>query len=78
MSPPLPKDRFAPLHVRLDPRRPDYARILELHARAIARGEPGYRDPASGYQVFTAAQLWSIGACCDSGCRHCPFIDGAR
>lgn len=61
-------DRLAPDH----PRR---AEILAAHAAAVAAGEPAYIDPATGYQVFTAAELLERGTCCDSGCRHCPYLD---
>ena len=27
-----------------------------------------------GLMVFTAAFLLKRGYCCDSGCRHCPFV----
>jgi len=44
-----------------------------LHAAAVARGEHRYRDPASGYHVFTALGLEARGECCGAGCRHCPY-----
>lgn len=59
---------------RLSPDRPDRAAILAAHAAALARGEDGYVDPVSGYFVFTAAYLADRGTCCDSGCRHCPYV----
>ncbi len=74
---PLPRDRRAPHPARLDPARDDYASIVEAHETAIARGEPGYLDPATGRFVFTAQALWERGACCESGCRHCPYLDRA-
>jgi hypothetical protein len=54
-----------------DPQRAD---ILAAHAAAMADGEPGYDDPATGLFVFTAAYLDERGYCCDQGCRHCPFV----
>lgn len=48
--------------------------ILAAHRRALESGEPAYTDPVTGYSVFTAAWLWARGSCCESGCRHCPFI----
>jgi len=45
----------------------------QLHDQAVAAGEPSYRDPRSGYRVFTSTYLASRGECCGSGCRHCPF-----
>lgn len=44
-----------------------------LHAAAVSRGEHRYRDPASGYRVFTALGLEARGECCGAGCRHCPY-----
>jgi hypothetical protein len=58
---------------RLAPEHPRRAEILAAHATALAAGEPGYLDPATGAFVFTAAELASNGTCCGSGCRHCPW-----
>jgi hypothetical protein len=46
---------------------------LSAHDEAVARGEDGYLDPATGLFVMTAAYLASREACCGSGCRHCPY-----
>jgi hypothetical protein len=46
---------------------------MALHAVAIERGDLSYRDPVTGYTVFTARFLADRGYCCDSGCRHCPY-----
>ena len=54
-----------------DPRR---AEILAAHRDAVAAGEAGYLDPATGLFVFTAAYLTERGTCCDSKCRHCPYV----
>jgi hypothetical protein len=59
---------------RLSPSHPHYARILSLHAEALERGDPGYRDPVSGLFVFSAAFHADRGYCCESGCRHCPYV----
>lgn len=74
----VPADRVPPLTARLDPARSDHAAIVAAHDRALARGEDGYLDPTTGYHVFTAQALWDRGACCHSGCRHCPFAAGPR
>lgn len=47
--------------------------MLDAHARAVAAGEDGYLDPATGLFVLTAAYLADRGRCCGSGCRHCPY-----
>jgi hypothetical protein len=52
------------------PRRSD---VLAEHDRALESGAAGYRDPASGFFVMTAAYLAAQGACCGNGCRHCPY-----
>jgi len=73
----LPAALAVPDPARLDPARPDYRAVLAAHARALGAGEDGYPDPATGYRVFTAAFLWDRGTCCDSGCRHCPYLNQA-
>lgn len=60
-------DRLPPTHARYD-------EIVAAHAAALDAGEPAYTDPATGYQVFTADELLARGTCCDSGCRHCPYL----
>lgn len=47
--------------------------INVLHEKACANGEYYYRDPESGYIVFTAIKHRKRGYCCKSGCRHCPY-----
>jgi hypothetical protein len=59
---------------RLAPDAPHRAEILAAHRRALACGEAGYDDPATGLFVLTAAYLAGRGKCCDSGCRHCPYV----
>jgi len=70
----LPAHLYLPHPDRLDPSRDDYAMLLQRHEAAIARGESFYVDPATGAMVFTAQSLWERGYCCDSGCRHCPYL----
>ncbi|MGD9752959.1 MAG: DUF5522 domain-containing protein [Acidimicrobiia bacterium] len=64
---------------RPDPARfpPDtvwYGATLAAHDTAVARGDAGYLDPRTGLFVLTAAELAARGTCCDSGCRHCPYV----
>ena len=59
---------------RLSHQHPRFVEIMARHAAAVAAGEPCYNDPVSGLTVFTAAFLAERGYCCDSGCRHCPFV----
>ena len=59
---------------RLSHRHRSFVEIMARHSAAVAVGEPCYNDPTSGLTVFTAAFLAERGYCCDSGCRHCPFV----
>jgi hypothetical protein len=59
--------------VRFRNRIDDEQAIATAHDGAESRGELSYRDPRTGYQVFTAATLRGRGSCCGSGCRHCPW-----
>jgi hypothetical protein len=59
---------------RLDPDRPDREAILAAHSAAMVSGDDGYVDPASGLFVFTAAWLADRGSCCETECRHCPYV----
>jgi len=67
--------RHVPHPRRLSEHHPRRAEILGRHDDALHRGEPVYTDPMSGLSVFTAEFLASRGYCCDSGCRHCPYVD---
>lgn len=58
---------------RLAPDHPHRDAIIDTHRAALAAGEDGYIDPVTGRYVFTAARLLANGACCNSGCRHCPW-----
>ncbi|MFO7777379.1 MAG: DUF5522 domain-containing protein [Nitriliruptoraceae bacterium] len=78
MSDDLPGARRVPLVTRLDPAHPAYEHVLAMHEQAVAADVPTYPDPLSGFEVLTAAELWARGFCCDSGCRHCPFVEGPR
>jgi Family of unknown function (DUF5522) len=73
--PPLRPYHLTPHPSRLSPRHRRYTEIMAAHDAAIAARIPTYRDPVSGLQVFTAAFLAERGTCCDSGCRHCPYVD---
>lgn len=76
----MPTDELAsrplnePHPSRLPADHPQRDEILERHAAALAAGQPGYPDPASGLMVLTAAYLADRGTCCGSGCRHCPYV----
>lgn len=63
-----------PHHARLSTDDPLYSEILRLHAAALAAGADTYVDPRSGYTVLTAGYLARRGTCCESGCRHCPYV----
>lgn len=73
--PSLPEELRQPAPSRLPLDHPRRAEILAAHGRALEQGRPAYGDPATGYWVFTAAYLWDRGFCCDTGCRHCPYVE---
>jgi hypothetical protein len=59
---------------RLSPEHPLYAEILRAHWEALQSRADSYVDPATGLTVLTAGFLARRGYCCDSGCRHCPYV----
>lgn len=71
---PLPDELRIPHAGRLPPTTPGYDAVVAAHENAIAKGEPGYLDPITDLFVMTTAYLWERGECCDSGCRHCPYL----
>lgn len=60
---------------RLSPERPDFDLIMQAHDAAVEAGLSGYHDPKTGAFVFTVISLLKRGSCCNSGCRHCPFVE---
>ncbi len=74
--PPLRDDwRHVPHPRRLSEHHPRRTEVLRRHDEALQRDLPTYADPVSGLSVFTAGFLAARGYCCDSGCRHCPYVD---
>jgi Family of unknown function (DUF5522) len=59
---------------RLAPDHPRRHEILAAHDAAMRAGEAGYVDPDTGLYVLTAAFLDARSTCCESGCRHCPYL----
>ena len=55
------------------PRPPLPKNIEDIHALACAASQETYKDPRTGYTVFTAFSHTKRGTCCGSACRHCPF-----
>jgi hypothetical protein len=47
--------------------------IAAAHDAAVRAGRQLYEDPETGAVVFTSVALAAHGACCGSGCRHCPY-----
>ena len=72
---PVPITLIDPHPARLALDAAAYDHIVAAHRSAIAAGAPGYLDPVSGLYVMTAATHWARGTCCDSGCRHCPYLE---
>lgn len=46
---------------------------MKIHDEACSKGETYYKDPKTGYIVFTQLHLRNRGYCCKSGCRHCAY-----
>jgi hypothetical protein len=59
---------------RLDLRREGAPAIIAAHEAAVDSRQAGYADPQTGLFVMTARYHWERNSCCDSGCRHCPFL----
>jgi hypothetical protein len=68
-----PLDQPHPARLPVD--HPYRERILAAHRAALANGDAGYPDPATGLFVLTAGFLAGRGTCCGRGCRHCPYLD---
>lgn len=47
--------------------------IEAAHCAAQDAGSDTYKDPETGYSVFTRESHLARGQCCGSLCRHCPF-----
>lgn len=71
---PLPDALRVPHPKRLARSDPDYDAIVAAHDAALDAGVDGYLDPRHGLFVFTAGYLWRRGYCCNTGCRHCPYL----
>ena len=41
----------------------------------MAEGHDLYEDPVTGLWAMTALGLWERNYCCDTGCRHCPYVE---
>ena len=46
---------------------------FKLHDLACQAKHNYYKDPKTGYTVFTEYGHKKRGTCCGAGCRHCPF-----
>jgi hypothetical protein len=69
-----PRPLAEPHPSRLREDHPLRAEVLALHSAALDQGDVGYRDPANGLFVLSAAFLAKRGFCCTRGCRHCPYV----
>jgi hypothetical protein len=59
---------------RLSPSHQAYREIIDAHSAARRMGSVSYIDPLTGLSVLTAGYLEARGTCCQSGCRHCPYL----
>lgn len=48
-------------------------RYMAAHDAAVSNGLSTYKDPDTGYSVFTELAHKKRGTCCGNKCRHCPF-----
>lgn len=48
-------------------------KYMKIHDEACRKGLTYYKDPKTGYIVFTQLHLKNRGYCCKSGCRHCAY-----
>ncbi len=69
-----PRPLTQPHPDRLPPDHPAYGAIVRAHGAALSEDADSYVDPVSGLVVLTAGYLAHRGTCCDSGCRHCPYL----
>ena len=67
-------DSPAPHPSRLSPTRADFLVITATHNRAQSEGSRTYLDPATGLIVQTRSAHLERGTCCNSSCRHCPWV----
>ncbi|EYC38909.1 hypothetical protein Y032_0687g1532 [Ancylostoma ceylanicum] len=47
--------------------------IYMAHLKALEERKLTYKDPFTGYTVFTVSHHLYRGDCCGNGCRHCPY-----
>ena len=47
--------------------------IEDLHLSALLQQERTYKDPETGFTVFTELTHLKRGTCCGNQCRHCPY-----
>ena len=52
---------------------PDIEDFHRIHENALSRAESTYKDPETGYTVFTELTHLKRGKCCGNRCRHCPY-----
>lgn len=52
---------------------PDIEDFHRIHEQALSKAEGTYRDPGTGYTVFTELTHLKRGKCCGNRCRHCPY-----
>jgi len=51
----------------------EWLEIEEIHNAACLKHDVRYKDPKTGYGVFTAWYLSERQTCCGNRCRHCPY-----
>lgn len=59
----------------MQPMDPLQENIEKAHQEAAQAGQKTYKDPVTGFEVYTRDYLVNRGFCCNQGCRHCPYSD---
>lgn len=57
-----------------NPTEQNFTDCLFDHAHAVRSLQDSYLDRNTKLSVITSVRLLARGACCGSGCRHCPYI----
>ena len=65
---------FVPSKDRFNYSDPNAKARLEAYLDSLERGSDFYFDVPSGFLVMNALKHIKRGDCCNSGCRHCPYV----
>ena len=66
---------FTPSWERFNYGDPHARERLERYLASLKEGSDFYFDVPTGFLVMSALKHIKRGFCCNSGCRHCPYIE---